>query len=147
MRRETGEPGRLALVVQAVSRRTELPSTYRLRKWCKAALLRDLQVTLRLVDRAEARRLNRDFRQRDYAANVLTFCYDEMQADIILCAPVVEVEARAQGKSLMDHYAHLTVHGVLHAQGFDHEIEQDALVMERRETKILQTLGIADPYA
>ena len=140
-------PANLRLVVQAVSRRADLPSTYRLRKWCKAALLRDLTVALRIVDRAEARRLNRDFRQRDYATNVLTFCYDESQADIILCAPVVEEEARAQSKSLMDHYAHLTVHGVLHAQDYDHENDRDARVMERRETKILQTLGIPNPYA
>jgi probable rRNA maturation factor len=107
-------------------------------------------VTLRLVDEAEARRLNRDFRGRDYPANVLTFVYedgDRPSGDIVLCAPVIAAEARSQRKDLQAHYAHLVVHGMLHLQGYDHEREDEAAAMEARETEIVTELGYPDPYA
>ena len=113
-----------------------------------------VSVTLRIVDEAEGRALNRDYRGKDYATNVLTFAYgaDEfdpgarLSGDIILCAPVVEREAAAQGKDLIAHYAHLTVHGVLHLQGYDHATDDEAVIMENRETGILAKLGFRDPY-
>jgi probable rRNA maturation factor len=127
------------------------PSSRRLRAWAQAALERDVEVTLRLVGRAEARRLNRDFRGRDHATNVLTFVYSErgqpLAGDIVLCAPVVETEARAQGKARDAHYAHLVVHGMLHLQGYDHERSAAAAAMEARESEIVTRLGYADPYA
>jgi len=127
------------------------PSRRRLRAWAQAALERDVQVTLRVVGRAEGRRLNRDFRGRDHATNVLTFVYSEpgqpLAGDIVLCAPVVEAEARAQGKTSDAHYAHLVVHGMLHLQGYDHERSAAAAAMEARESEIVTRLGYADPYA
>ncbi len=123
------------------------------RKWIRAALQHDAEIVLRVVGEAEARSLNRDFRHRDYATNVLTFAYDSAQAkgrpatgDIVLCAPVIEKEARQQHKSVRAHYAHLAVHGVLHLQGYDHESERDAAVMEQLETEILGRLGYENPY-
>ena len=111
---------------------------------------------VRFVDRAEGRALNRDFRGKDYATNVLTFPYEErmprahadpaIRADLVLCTPVVSEEARAQGKTLDAHYAHLVVHGVLHALGQDHENAHDAHAMEARETRILARFRITDPY-
>ena len=127
------------------------PSRRQLRGWARAALERDAEVTLRLVGRAEGRRLNRDFRGKDYATNVLAFVYSEagqpLAGDIVLCAPVVEAEARAQGKARDAHYAHLVVHGMLHLQGYDHERSAAAAAMEARETEIVTRLGYADPYA
>lgn len=127
------------------------PSSRRLRAWAQAALERDVEVTLRLVGRAEGRRLNRDFRGRDHATNVLTFVYSDpgqpLAGDIVLCAPVVEAEARAQGKARDAHYAHLVVHGMLHLQGYDHERSAAAAAMEARESEIVTRLGYADPYA
>ncbi|MDE2082181.1 MAG: rRNA maturation RNase YbeY, partial [Burkholderiales bacterium] len=108
------------------------------------------QITVRIVDGDEARALNRSYRGRDYATNVLTFDYERtprVVADLVLCAPVVEAEAAAQRIPLEDHYAHLLVHGTLHAQGHDHERDDDAQAMEARETAVLRGLGIADPYA
>ena len=105
---------------------------------------------MRIVDADEGQALNRDYRGRDYATNVLTFDYQRepvVVADLVLCAPVVEHEAREQGRALEAHYAHLLVHGALHAQGFDHEKARDARVMEAREVEILARLGFADPYA
>ncbi len=112
-----------------------------------------VELTLRVVDEAEARELNLRWRERDYATNVLSFPADgladiapDLLGDIVLCAPVVAAEAATQGKRVADHWAHLTVHGVLHLLGFDHEDEQAAAIMEEHERAILAGLGIADPY-
>jgi probable rRNA maturation factor len=126
-----------------------LPSRQRIRSWAKAALQTDAQVALRLVGSREGRRLNRDFRGKDYATNVLTFAYPEtrpLSGDIVLCAPVIAIEARAQRKAIEAHYAHLVVHGMLHLQGYDHEDNDDARVMEALEAEIVMKLGYADPY-
>lgn len=117
----------------------------------RAALALPAEITVRIVGAEEGRALNRDYRGKDYATNVLSFDYAHepvVQADLVLCADVVQAEALAQGTALADHYAHLLVHGALHAQGWDHETcEADALAMEALETRILAALGIADPYA
>jgi len=140
---------RLELNVQyAVSSRL-LPARARLRKWAHAALAHDAQITVRIVGQSEARVLNRNYRGKDYATNVLTFVMRDTppyEGDLVLCAPVVAREARAQGKKLVAHYAHLIVHGVLHLQGYDHEHEAEAQVMEKRETEIVTELGYPDPY-
>ena len=134
--------------IQIVSRRPGIPASARLLRWLASALPSTAAGALRVVNTAEARRLNRDFRKRDCATNVLTFTYghDPVGADIILCAQVVAREARDQGKSLDAHYAHLTVHGALHAIGLDHRTRREAAVMEAREIEILGTLGFANPY-
>ena len=119
-------------------------------RWIRAALAVPAEITVRIVDGDEGLVLNRDFRGQDHATNVLTFPYDDapvLGADLVLCAPVVEAEAEAQGIALVAHYAHLIVHGTLHAQGFDHERAADANRMEARESEILVSLGFADPYA
>jgi len=119
-------------------------------RWIRAALAVPAEITVRIVDSDEGLVLNRDFRGQDHATNVLTFPYDDapvLGADLVLCAPVVEAEAVAQGIALVAHYAHLIVHGTLHAQGFDHERAADARRMEARESEILVGLGFADPYA
>ncbi len=134
---------------QAATHRAALPR-HKVARWIRHALDQDAQVTVRIVDTEEGQALNRDYRHRDYATNVLTFDYDEtpLCADLVLCAPVVAREAREQNKNLQAHYAHLIVHGSLHAQGWDHETsEADALEMEARETQILAGLGFEDPYA
>ena len=122
----------------------------RVNRWIRHALDADAEITVRIVGTEEGRALNRDYRKKDYATNVLTFDYTRepvVTADLVLCAPVVEKEARGQGKTLDAHYAHLLVHGILHAQGWDHETSaRDARAMEARETAILQMLGFADPY-
>jgi probable rRNA maturation factor len=141
---------RLSLSVQYATEQRDVPVRARLRAFAQAALERPAQVTLRLVDEAEARRLNRDFRGKDYPTNVLTFVYAdavELAGDIVLCAPVIAAEARTQHKELPAHYAHLVVHGMLHLQGYDHERDDEAVVMEGRETEIVTRLGYADPYA
>ena len=137
------------ILVQRASRASHVPGDARLRKWSKAALARDARVTLRYVAESEGRRLNRDFRGKDYATNVLTFIYSSrpLEGDIVICAPVVAREARAQGKSVQAHHAHLLVHGLLHLQGMDHERASEAKVMEARERRVLASLGFADPYA
>ena len=121
----------------------------RIRRWVKAALLEPAQITIRFVDAQEGRVLNRDYRGKDYATNVLTFDYDNelIFSDIILCTDILIQEAAEQNKTVLAHAAHLIVHGVLHAQGYDHEKSQKAArEMERLEIAILDTLGFADPY-
>jgi probable rRNA maturation factor len=129
--------------------RTTLSRT-RVARWVRAALDGAAgEITLRIVGEEEGRALNRGFRARDYATNVLTFDYQRapvVVADIVLCAPVVAREAREQRKTLEAQYAHLVVHGVLHALGFDHERARDAKAMESRERALLAALGYADPY-
>ena len=139
----------LALQVADPTARPVLPR-HRVARWLRAALASPAELTVRVVDEEEGRALNRDFRGKDQATNVLTFDYERtpvVVADIVLCAPVVEHEASEQGLALEAHYAHLLVHGALHAQGFDHEAEADALAMEARESRIVVGLGFADPYA
>ncbi|WP_322105686.1 rRNA maturation RNase YbeY [Paraburkholderia sp. J41] len=119
--------------------------------WLKAALFADAELAVRFVDAEEGRALNRGYRGKDYATNVLTFAYaesedDPVTGDLILCCPVVEKEAAEQGKTLAAHYAHLLVHGALHAQGYDHENDAEAEEMEGIETEVLNSLGFADPY-
>jgi probable rRNA maturation factor len=123
---------------------------HKVTRWIRHALALDAEISVRIVGEQEGRQLNREYRRKDYATNVLTFDYQQeptVAADLVLCAPVVEREAREQNKTLEEHYAHLLVHGALHAQGWDHETsEQDAQEMEAYETAILQELGFADPY-
>ena len=130
--------------------RAALPR-HRVTRWIRHALALDAEITVRIVGEDEGRALNLSYRQKDYATNVLTFDYSRaplVNADLVLCAPVVAQEALSNGKTLADHYAHLLVHGTLHAQGWDHETsEQDADDMEAYETEILAELGIANPYA
>ncbi|MPN30413.1 Endoribonuclease YbeY [bioreactor metagenome] len=129
----------------------ELLSRSRVTRWIRHALAVDAEITVRIVDAEEGRKLNREYRQKDYATNVLTFDYQQeptVMADLVLCAPVVEREAQEQNKSLEEHYAHLLVHGTLHAQGWDHETsEEDAEEMEAYETDIMKEMGYEDPYA
>jgi len=137
------------LTVQYGTRCAQLPSRARFRRWARAALRKSARVTLRIVGAREARRLNQHYRGRDYATNVLTFVYSErrpLAGDIAICAPVVAREARTRGVSRDAHYAHLTVHGVLHLQGYDHGRASEARRMERLEVRILARLGYADPY-
>ncbi len=140
---------RLSLAVQRASRAAHIPSDPVLRRWARAALPREAQVTLRYVAEREGRRLNLEFRGRDYATNVLTFAYGAKPpcGDIVVCAPVVAREAKAQGKPVAAHHAHLLVHGLLHLAGLDHERDDEARRMEARERRILASLGFADPYA
>ena len=123
---------------------------HKVARWIKAALETDGEITVRLVDAQEGQALNRDYRHKDYATNVLTFDYAQepvVCADLVLCAPVVAREAQENGKTLEAHYAHMLVHGILHAQGWDHETSaEDADEMEALETDIMRKLGFADPY-
>jgi len=147
-------PPALDLDVQhgnGVGKRAGLPTRRQLETWVKSALYADAALTVRFVGEEEGRTLNRTYRGKDYATNVLTFAYaesedDPVSGDIVLCCPVVEAEARQQRKPLEAHYAHLVVHGVLHAQGYEHEDDAEAEEMEAIETETLQALGYADPY-
>ena len=142
-------PPALAVSVQYAMANHSLPSRQRLRSWAKAALLADAQVTLRLVGGREGRALNRAYRGKDQATNVLTFAYPDIEplcGDIVLCAPVIAKEAREQRKPIDAHYAHLVVHGMLHLQGYDHDSSSDARAMEALEAEIIVNLGYADPY-
>jgi probable rRNA maturation factor len=142
---------RLAMTVQHSTDDADLPARGLLRRCVAAALERDAEITLRFVDRDEARRLNRRYRRQDRPTNVLAFVYDDerdvLRGDIVLCAPVLRREAQQQGKALDAHCAHLIVHGTLHLQGYDHLEDADATRMEAREAAILAKLGYADPYA
>jgi probable rRNA maturation factor len=123
---------------------------HRVARWIRAALEGPAQIAVRIVDADEGRRLSREFRRQDHATNVLTFDYERepvIVADLVLCAPVLEAEARAARLPLEAHYAHLLVHGTLHAQGHDHLRVRDARVMEARESALLLALGFADPHA
>ena len=136
-------------MVQYATDSKDVPARPLFRRWVKAALMQEAEIVLRIVDEAEGCELNHQFRNKEYATNVLTFIYDDMQpltGDIVLCAPVVSKEAQQQHKNLTAHYAHLTVHGILHLQGYDHIEEAEAVVMEQMETQILARLGYDDPY-
>ena len=147
---------KLSLTVQYPDPRLETVATKaKIRKWVQAALLGPAELTIRFVDAAEGQVLNRDYRAKDYATNVLTFAYNEgeelaadepVQADIILCTDVLQREAEEQKKTVEEHTAHLVVHGVLHAQGYDHEHEEEAGEMEHLERDILEALGYPNPY-
>ena len=139
----------LAIYTQIAADLTDVPSKSQFKKWAKAALRVDTEVTIRIADAQEALALNSQYRGKDYATNVLTFVLSEtpiLMGDIIICAPVVATEANAQGIDLIAHYAHLTVHGMLHLSGFDHENEHQAELMEGLEIQILAKLGYANPY-
>jgi probable rRNA maturation factor len=138
----------LSLQFADASHRPHLPR-HRVLRWMRAALESPGEITVRIVGADEGRALNRDYRQKDYATNVLTFDYEHepvVSADLILCAPVVAQEAAEQGLTLQAHYAHLLVHGTLHAQGYDHEADDEAAAMEARESAVLTGLGFHDPY-
>ena len=145
---------RLNLSVQYACNTTGLPSRPQIRGWVRAALdvdeKRGGQITIRYVDSDEGQSLNKAYRDKDYATNVLSFPYETepvIAGDLVVCGPVVEREAGEQGKTLEEHHAHLIVHGILHLQGYDHETsDEDALQMEDMERGILAPLGYADPY-
>ncbi|HET8875720.1 MAG TPA: rRNA maturation RNase YbeY [Casimicrobiaceae bacterium] len=141
---------RLSLAIQSTVESADIPKRAALARIAGAALEHDADVTFRFVDGREGRALNRRYRGRDYATNVLTFVYDDgvsLTGDIVLCAPVIAREAREQRKTLRAHYAHLVIHGMLHLQGYDHERDGDAARMEAREIALLRDLGFANPYA
>jgi len=140
---------RLSLQFADASHRGLLPR-HRVHRWLRASLGAPAELTVRIVGADEGRALNREFRRKDHATNVLTFGYQTgpvVVADLVLAAPVIEREAREQGLPLVAHYAHLLVHGALHAQGLDHERADDARKMEARESEVLRSLGFADPYS
>jgi probable rRNA maturation factor len=139
----------LSLQFADPSARAVLPR-HKVARWIRAALSAPAEITVRIVSAEEGQALNRDYRAKDYATNVLTFDYSHapvVVADLVLCAPVVAREAREMKVDLQAHYAHLLVHGTLHAQGHDHEIEAEAKLMEALETELLAGLGFSDPYA
>ena len=128
--------------------RAQLPR-HKVQRWIRAALELPGEIAVRIVDADEGRQLNHEFRGKDYATNVLTFDYSHepvVGADLVICAEVVEREAKEMGIDLVAHYAHMLVHGTLHAQGYDHEEDDEAEAMESRETEVLLALGFADPY-
>jgi probable rRNA maturation factor len=150
------QKNKLSLSVQyADPRLRDTITRPQLRRWVQAALLAPAELTIRFVDAEEGRVLNRDYRAKDYATNVLTFAYNDgdeddsavTQADIILCTDVLQREAAEQGKTLAAHTAHLVVHGVLHAQGYDHESDAEATEMEGIEIDVLARLGLENPYS
>jgi probable rRNA maturation factor len=120
-----------------------VPSAAKLRQW---AALVPLHATVRIVGAREGRGLNRRFRGKDYATNVLSFPYGREEGDVVLCHPVIAREARAQAKTLCAHYAHLLLHGLLHLRGYRHEKKQEALRMERAEIRLLARAGFGNPY-
>jgi probable rRNA maturation factor len=155
VRRQSGRGPTVTLTLQNPSRSRCAPPAALLRRWARAALATPAAVTVRVVGAAESQHLNRSYRGRNHATNVLSFDYGRggrngragpLRGDIVLCAPVVWREARRQGKPVAAHYAHLLVHGLLHLQGHDHGQDRAAQRMERRERRILAQLGFADPY-
>lgn len=156
----TRGPVRLDVSITYGLPRKGVPAAQSFRKWVAAALegrIREADLAIRLVDVREGRALNRHYRGKDYATNVLSFPAEvpeglpknvrfPLLGDLVICAPVVAREAREQGKPLAAHYAHMTVHGALHLLGWDHEDDTEAAAMEQLERDILGTLGIADPY-
>ena len=148
-RRRGGSRPALRLRVQLATRCRRVPPLRQFTRWAHAALARPAEITLRVVGEREGARLNRDYRGRRHATNVLAFCYEggeRLAGDIVLCAPVIAREALAQHKGLESHYAHLTVHALLHLQGFEHDSARGARVMEAREVELLHGLGYPDPY-
>lgn len=142
-------PAARRIDVQNAATARNVPTPARIRQWARAALASEARVTIRIVGQAEGRLLNRSYRNRDYATNVLTFVFRDtppLEGDIALCAPVITREARAQRKTVAAHYAHMVIHGLLHLQGYDHENDQDAATMERRERTLLARFGYPDPY-
>ena len=140
---------KLSLSVQYASDAKQLPTRQQFRRWVKVALEQDVQIALRIVDEIEGRALNESYRGKAYATNVLTFVYDDTEplyGDVVICAPVVAREAKEQGKDLLAHYAHLTLHAVLHLQGYDHEKQREAEKMEARETALMLKLRYPAPY-
>jgi probable rRNA maturation factor len=144
-----------SLSVQFASTAKHVPSRAQVRRWAFAAHKKILQavVTIRYVDEKEGRALNLAFRNKDYATNVLTFVHDEptqrtknYAADIVICAPVIAREAREQKKPIATHHGHMVIHGMLHAQGFDHEMDDDAINMEAIEIALLNRFRIKNPY-
>ena len=146
-----------SLSVQYASGAGELPNRAQIRRWVAAALEQPAEITVRIVDAEEAQALNQDYRDKTYVPNVLTFEYGEighdesgrgvLGGDVVICAPVVEREAREQNKPAQHHYAHLTIHGVLHLQGYDHIDPAEAEIMESREIAILKQFHIPNPYS
>lgn len=149
-------PARLDVSISYGVPRAGVPAAVSFRRWVAAALdgrIREADLAIRLVDAKEGRAFNRHYRGKDYATNVLSFPAElpegvqlPLLGDLVICTPVVAREAREQGKPLNEHYAHLTVHGVLHLLGWDHEDDKEAESMEQLEREILATMGIADPY-
>jgi len=140
---------KMSLSVQYASQAKNLPTRQQFRRWIKVALEREARMVLRIVGEAEGRALNRDYRGKDYATNVLTFVYDDttpLAGDLVICAPVVAREAKEQGKDLLAHYAHLTLHAALHLQGYDHQKQREAERMEARETALMKKLRYPAPY-
>lgn len=148
------------LEIQRATTLTDTPEDEQFHHWINAVpteLQHELQLSIRIVDEPEARRFNRDYRDRDYATNVLSFPADlpkglpaevrcSQLGDLLICAPVVVREARERRRPEADHWAHLTIHGVLHLLGYDHKQDADAVIMESMETGILKSLGVPDPY-
>lgn len=135
--------------LQLASDAADIPAATQFKRWVRTALRVDTSLTIRIVDEAEGRQLNAAYRGRDYATNVLTFPLTEepvLMGDIVICAPVVAKEAMEQGKPLLAHYAHMTVHGVLHLHGYDHEVDAQAELMEAMEVAVMQKLGFVNPY-
>ncbi len=137
------------MAVQYACGTENVPSRAQFRRWMKIALQQDVEVTIRLVEESEGCELNAHYRGKNYPTNVLTFVYDEdesLKGDVVICVPVVAREAETQHKSLFAHYAHLTIHAVLHLQGYDHESDEDAAEMEALETRLMLELRYPDPY-
>ncbi|XHS79030.1 rRNA maturation RNase YbeY [Burkholderiaceae bacterium UC74_6] len=127
----------------------ELLPRHKVARWIRAALELPGEITVRIVDVEEGQQLNSEFRGKDYATNVLTFDYAQepvVMADLVICAPIVEDEAKKAKLDIAAHYAHMLVHGTLHAQGYDHEDDEEAEAMEARESELMLALGFADPY-